>query len=257
TGRKELMLLGHNTRVNALAWSPDGHWLASTDFVGNVILWDAQEGKRLRSIEKLYSTDAIAISPDGLLVATTHGVYDSGDGHEVVDFRDNTVPPWLRNLFFKFSSDGRRLIGMGSYLTIIDATTWQVLKCSDPINSNIVAMDLAPDERRLVTGDIDGSVRLWDVETLKETAILGRHAARVKSVAFSPDGAQVASAGDDKAIIIWDVHSRTEVARVGSHGTPVLAVAFSPDGNKIVSGEHDNSVHVYTRHGMLWGHRLD
>jgi WD40 repeat protein len=108
-----------------------------------------------------------------------------------------------------------------------------------------------------VTGEDQGAVRLWATHPLREVAVLGRHAARVKSVAFAPDGKTAASAGDDGMIALWDVRQRKLRTRIGTHASPVYAIAFSPDGTHLVSGEHDRSVRVYTRRRTLWGFKLE
>ena len=53
----------------------------------------------------------------------------------------------------------------------------------------------SPDGRRLATGSLDSTVKLWDVETRQEVSSFHGHAGLVTSVVFSPDGWTIASAG--------------------------------------------------------------
>ena len=124
-------------------------------------------------------------------------------------------------------------------------------------NTSQISVGFSPDGEWLVTGEDEGAVRLWSVSPLREAAVIGHHAARIKSVAFSPDGREVASAGDDKIIALWDVRRRRLITHVGTHTAPVLSVTFSPDGRQIVAGDQDRAIRVYTRRRVLWGYPLD
>ena len=53
----------------------------------------------------------------------------------------------------------------------------------------------SPDGRRLATGSLDATVKLWDLETRQEVSTFHGHAGLVTSVAFSPDGSALASTG--------------------------------------------------------------
>lgn len=73
-----------------------------------------------------------------------------------------------------------------------------------------------------------------------------KHAAPVKSVAFSPDGKHIASGGQDGTIRILKASTGEEVSRM-THGKDVTTVGFSPDSRYLLSGGCDElEVRTYT-----------
>jgi WD40 repeat protein/serine/threonine protein kinase len=258
TGRKEMTMSGHDTRVTGLAFAPGGEWLASADRDRNVIIWDlAQRRPRLRfdlTLRGQTENHCLVVSPDGRWIASSHGVYESANGRQVVGFDDAS-----RIYGLTFSADGRwlALADASGNLLLWDTETWRIAYQANIAPAQLISVSFSPDGEWLVTGEDQGTVRLWSARPLRQVAELGRHKARVKSVAFSPGGEEVVSAGDDKTICLWDVQRRNLITRVGTHTSPVLSVAFSPDGKQIVSGERDHSVRLYTRRRELWGCRLD
>jgi eukaryotic-like serine/threonine-protein kinase len=257
-GRKTAVLLGHGTRVLALAFPRHaGRRLASGDFLGRVVVWDALQ-PRVSMQETVVL--CLAMSPDGSRIATTQGVYDASDGRLLLDFEKTTLAsiryrghPFVYGV--SFSADGRRLAAVteGGLVMVWDARALRLLGIQLIPNTAQISVSLSADGERMVTGEDEGAVRLWNVSPLRQEAILGRHAARVKSVAFAPDGKTAASAGDDKTIALWDLRRRRLRTRIGTHTSPVYAVAFSPDGRQLASGEHDRSVRIYTRQRTVWG----
>jgi WD40 repeat protein len=258
TGRKEMTLAGHDTRVTGVAFAPGGDWLASIDRKGNGVIWDLAQRRPRLGFNSAREVDphCLAVSPDGRWVALPQGVYESATGHLAVEFR-GVNPSGTYGL--TFSVDGRWLALTDWYgnLLLWDTATWQVADRADIAPTQLISVSFSPDGEWLVTGEDQGTVRLWSARPLRQVAELGRHKARVKSVAFSPDGKEVVSAGDDKTICLWDAGRRKLITRIGTHTSPVLSVAFSPDGKQIVSGERDHSVRLYTRRRALWGWRLD
>ena len=259
-GRKQAVLTGHTTRVTALSFSRDGRELASGDQDGNVRLWDLAAGRTRLTIEppELVAAYALAMSPDGRMVATSLGLVTALDGRYLMHFHPDQKWHYGHVYGEAFMPGGRvALVTDRGWVLVIDAVRRRLAERHHVGVPAQVSVSVSPDGKWLATGDDEGAVRLWSASPLREIAILGRHKARVKSVAFSPDGATVASAGDDKMIALWDVKHRALRARIGTHASPVYAVAFSPDGGRIVSGEHDRTVRVYTRQRTLWGWRLD
>jgi WD40 repeat protein len=105
----------------------------------------------------------------------------------------------------------------------------------------------------MATGGEDGTVRLWDLSTRKERAILTGHTDSVVDVAFSPDGKIMASAGSDGSVRLWDGATGRERASLIANAQPkdngkrmrVLALAFSPAGRLLASGGSDKAVTLW------------
>jgi WD40 repeat protein len=69
----------------------------------------------------------------------------------------------------------------------------------------VTSVAFAPDGKHLVSGSDDKTVRLWNIESGDQIAVLRGHSAWVSSVAFSPDGNHIASGSWDKTIRVWDI----------------------------------------------------
>ena len=103
------------------------------------------------------------------------------------------------------------------------------------------------DGKTFLSGNWDGSIRLWDVQTGEEVAHLQAGYGRVMSLALSPDGKYALSSylsGPDQPVILWDLEDQREINRFGIPGNHrhadqwlhVVSVAFSPDGKTALFG---------------------
>jgi WD40 repeat protein/tetratricopeptide (TPR) repeat protein len=102
---------------------------------------------------------------------------------------------------------------------------------------NVTSVAFSPDGTRLVSGSVDGTVKLWDTLKGAEISILCRPVAPVISVAFSPDGIRLATSGArDKTVKLWDARSGAELLILRGHVAPVNSVVFSPEGTRLASG---------------------
>ena len=107
------------------------------------------------------------------------------------------------------------------------------------------ALALSVDGSRVVTGGLDGSVCVWDVDSGETVSVLEGHTSSVESVAVSVDGSRVVTGGLDGSVRVWDVDSGETVSVLEGHTSSARSVAVSVDGSRVVTGGWDGSVRVW------------
>lgn len=154
--------------LQGLRLSHDGRWMASADKQGNLLVWDVEGHKLLKSIPaSLKNLHAAVPSPDGQYVVTSEyrgfmRLWHVDSGKEIASAKDvGTIEAMA------FSPDGRRLftVGWSQQLRIWEGRTLRSvlsLDCGD-IPAKII--QVSQDGTTLVTG-VDGGhygshVRLW------------------------------------------------------------------------------------------------
>jgi WD40 repeat protein/serine/threonine protein kinase len=238
--------------VFSVAWSPDGHRLASAGQDRIVHIWEmkGESGPHLiQSLEK--HTDAVhrvAFSSDGRFLASAGAdkAVNIWDAHSGQLLRTFEHPATIRGLAFGpntllASADEEGIVKIWDAAAGRDLGT---CRHSDAV----FCVAFSPDGKRLAAGSRDKSITFWDTSTCKlARRFPDAHTWGISSVAFSPDGKRLASASWDKTVKIWDLAAGGEAFKLDGapHTNVVLSVAFSPNGKYLASSDWDRAVKIW------------
>jgi WD40 repeat protein len=197
---RQQTLPAKNTRE--MAFSSDGHLLFAGG-EGAVTVWDTASGERVRELPLTGNVDALALSPDGSVVA--------------VGGPNNTVHVW-NVATGQAVMEGRHESGSASMPLRLGSR-----------DGGVFALAFFKDGKYLASGGQDHSVRLWQVATGKEV-FRGYQADSIYGVAFSPVAPLLASAGMDGTARVWDLSKGMELYRL-THKDVVTQVIWDSSGN--------------------------
>lgn len=199
--------------ANALAFSPDGQYLAA--------------GFGSPHLFRLNNTQGPAI-PVKVWNVETQELVAVLNGH------------FGQCVSVTFSEDGS-LLATGSHdrtARIWDTETWRLRHVLECPGQQVLDVAFSPDRRFLAMADYAGEIHIWDVESGERLQTLRGHSNVVAAVAFSRDGRTLASASFDETVRLWNTATWRELTRLDPGSTlldKIAGLTFSPDGTRLLS----------------------
>jgi serine/threonine protein kinase len=161
------LLEGHDSSVQALAYSASGPYLASGSADRTVKLWNAASLGLIRTYRgRSDFVTAVAFSPDGRILASAS--------------LDGTIRLW--------STASNRL--------------HRILRGH---KGRVMSLAFSPDGQLLASSGDDGAVKIWEFRRGRSARTLLSNGGEVPGVSFSPDGRKLASAGSDGVVRLWEL----------------------------------------------------
>ena len=223
-----LRTLQHSGIVKDMSFSPDGRTIIAADYE-TVKLWGI-DGREIKNLQQHSSwIGSVSFSPDGQMIASMSppdGVVKlwSINGTEIKTLKAHD------SSFFgsvNFSPDGQTIASTGKEIKLW-SSNGTLLDTLEGHNASIENVSFSPDGKMIASGSFDGTVKLWNRETIKPPTI----SSSANSFSFSPDSKTIALA-KGKEVKLY-THDGTLLKTIEAH-TNTKDVSFSPDGKTIVS----------------------
>lgn len=245
-GKQWPALEGHQDRISALAFLPDGK-LISTSHDQTIRLWDVAGAKLLDTFaQSVGPLNTAAFSADGKYVATVGSKVEVNlfDLKAQKDVATLPMPNNVAVTALAFTPDSNGLIGIGSHY----ARMWDVPGGGEANGFGVrgfqgnASLAFSADGRRLAIGTT--GVVLWDATAHRVLTAYDTYRGPPRALAFSPDGSRLAVASG-KWVQLWNVADGKAGPPLIGHARDVQSLAWSADGRYLATGGWDSTVRVW------------
>lgn len=259
TGELKHTLTEFSGQVNSLAFSPDGHILASGEgHPDNAVrLWNTDTGNIIHSIKSQIG------SIYHVLFTQNKNIISLGGHHKVQVWDTSTLTP-----LDLLSEEIGKVIGLGSSIdgkTLVSSSQDKIIRIWDidtgkitykfSIHNRTLNISLSTNQKYLVTKDFGNVLGVWEIETgmLKHT-ITG-FTSPIRSIALAPDDNTIACA-NFKVVEIWQASTGNKLHTLTGHDHYVDTVTFNSNGSVLASGSFDTTIRLWNALSGVYLHTL-
>ena len=266
TGEQTAVFAGHRGGIEAIAVSPDGETVVSSDtWKGALILWDTETGEQIerhtgytdnlmrrfkifldrsRTLTYPNAIEVLAFSPDGKSFVSGHRdgivrLWDAETGRKLSTIKDHERGG-IEGLVF--SPDGKTLAS-----STYDEIRLHTLQKGKPqphftIEAGFTEhLVFSADSTILISNNwtwhAQRDLHVWRVDTGEHLrSIPTEHTDQLEALAVSPDSDTVLTGSWDGTIRVWDLETGTYLSTFATgHISGGRALQFTDDGKTLIS----------------------
>lgn len=109
------------------------------------------------------------------------------------------------------------------------------------------------DEKLLVTGGYDTTIRVWDLVNRSQSFVLYGHNSYVKCLVLTKSSRKIISGSFDASVRIWSIKHKSQVAVLKGHESSIFAVCYQEAQSLIISGDLNGVLIIwdFNKHEIL------
>ena len=275
--------VAHASNVTAVAFSPDGSWLATASLDQTVKIWSTANWNLQQTLTGYANgVTSVAFSPDGQKVISgcvdgtvqmwnwpgsnclwtiaahalpvTATVFTPDGSFAISGSDDRTVRVWS-------AADGSAVgtLGGQNYFTGAGTISPSGMLCENSIS----AVAFSPDGTLCASARGAGAINANSPIVVCHTSdgslvqTLAANTNYVSGLAFSPDSAMLASGGGplDPTIKLWRINDGALLQTISATSNGVMALAWSPDGTTLAAGgdSMEQNITFWSTNGIWQG----
>lgn len=217
---------------------------------GTLGVWNAETGSDIWKKEReVGRVTALSVSPNGKIIAISAGskirIFKSDNGEELVFDNTGGHHGWIRNLCFNHSGNTLASVGEDKSIILWDMDKRKFMKQIFGHASSVYAVDFSKDDRKMVTGSNDMTIRQWDVASGKQIgASITGHKSVVLCVRYNSNDSLILSSSGDQTACLWKTDGTLVNHFVGASGYMTDAI-FGLTEDEIITASADKYIRIW------------
>ena len=199
------------------------------------------------------------ISHRGILLA---GV--SGGGMHVIDLNAKKEIHFLVNhekgVFRIVHSSKHNLIvttGGDGKISFLSAGNFRHISTENLCLEKVRAAAIDNEEKNLAVGCGDGSIRIFDLVTLKEIHRIPTQHQSVNALCYHPYLNVLLSGGRDAHLCIWGSNDFTQIDSIPAHNYAIYSIVFDPGSSLFATASRDKTIKIWDGESFDFKLRID
>lgn len=268
---------GHTSKINGLAWSPDGRYLASTSNDESIMVWDVAQGECTTLLIREKKHDYSSYEPKRIIWLGNEKLASSYNYSSTPDEDINGVAIWdiqseklisplqkrakdesyIRNLVYSPVNNSLVVNYYGhedNAVFLLDPATNVRERILEEFDGEFENMSISPDGKVIAAGymeSVEAEEKLYqiiviDSITMKIINKLPGHLGYINHLCWMSAHPVLASASSDNKIGIWDIERNQNLTLLEGHRDIVSDVSFSAGGELLASRScGDNTIQIW------------